>query len=127
MKFDFDLKTLTAFIVSLLLIIVQWATGVYQGGIDGVEYLGLAALLFGPAGLVALVNNTNWNPAAKAIAQHVSAVAIVVVQGIQGVYAGGINAEEWLGLALILVSTLAVYVVPGYSRSSGRVVTRAHG
>lgn len=118
MKFDLDLKTLTAFAVSLLLIVIQWATGVYQGGIDGFEYLGLAAILFGPAGFVALVNNTPWSPATKALAQHISAVAIVVVQGIQGVYAGGINTEEWLSLALVLVSTLAVYVVPG-KRLSG--------
>jgi hypothetical protein len=111
-RFDFDLKTLTAFVISLVLVLVQAIQGVYAGGIDGTEWLGIALVLFGPAGLVAAVNNTPWSPAMKALAQHVSAVGIVVTQGIVGVYSGGISHEEWLGIGLLLLSTLAVYVVP---------------
>lgn len=112
MRFDLDWKTVASFVVSLLLIVVQYFQGVYAGGIDGWEWLGLAAVLFGPAGLVALVNNTPVNPALKAVVQNVSAVVIVVVQGVQGVYAGGISTEEWYGLGLLLLSTVVVYFAP---------------
>lgn len=112
MKFDFDLKTLTSFVISIALVLIQYTQGVYAGGIDGMEWLGLLLVLFGPAGIVAAVNNTPWSPATKALAQHVSAVVIVLVQGVQGVYSGGITSVEWMGLALLLLSTLAVYVAP---------------
>lgn len=112
MRFDFDLKTLTALIISIALVLVQAVQGVYANGITGYEWLGIALIVLGPAGVVAAVNNTPWSPAAKALAQHVSAVIIVVVQGIQGVYSGGITSQEWLGIGLLLLSTLAVYVVP---------------
>lgn len=127
MRLDFDLKTLASFVVSLLLIVVQYVQGVYDGGVTGLEWLGLAAVLFGPAGLVAIVNNTPWSPATKALAQHVSAIVIVLVQGLVGVYNGGITDQEWFGLALLLVSTVAVYVVPGTTRTAGAVAVRRHG
>lgn len=112
MKFDLDWKTLTSFLLSLAIIVVQYIQGVYADGVSGAEWLGLAAVLFAPAGLVALVNNTPWSPAAKAIVQQVSAVVIVLVQGVQGVYAGGISNEEWMGLTLILLTSLPVYFAP---------------
>ena len=118
MKFDLDLKTLASFLVSLAIIVVQYVTGVYSDGISGEEWIGLVVLLFGPAGLVALVNNTPWSPATKAVVQHVCSVVIVVAQAVQGVYAHGLTTEEWLGVALVLLSSLAVYVVPG-KRLSG--------
>lgn len=105
-------KAVTSLVISLLLIIVQYVQGVYAGGIDGVEWLGLILVLFGPAGLVAALANTPLSPATKALVQHVSTVVIVVTQGIIGVYANGISQEEWLGIGLLLVSTLAVYFVP---------------
>lgn len=105
-------KALVSLLISVALIVVQWLTGVYAGGIDGVEWLGLAAILFGPAGLVLAFANTPFSPATKAIVQHVCAVGIVVVQGILHVYDHGISPVEWIGIAGILLSTLAVYVVP---------------
>jgi hypothetical protein len=115
MRLDFDYKTLTSLVVSVLLVAIQAIQGVYADGIDGYEWLGIALVIFGPAGLVAAVNNTPWSPATKALVQHVSAVVIVLVQGLQGVYSNGISNSEWLGLALLLLSTLAVYVAPGAS------------
>lgn len=112
MTFDLDWKTVTSFLISVLLVVVQAVQGVYAGGITGLEWLGIALVVFGPAGLVAASNNTPWSPATKALVQHVSAVAVVVVQGVIGVYANGISNEEWLGIGLLLLSTLAVYVVP---------------
>jgi hypothetical protein len=107
-----DLKALTSLVMGIAIVVIQALMGVYAGGISGWEWLGVAAIVFGPAGLVAAVNNTAYSPATKALVQHVSAIIIVLVQGIQGVYAKGITTEEWLGLGLILLTTLAVYVAP---------------
>lgn len=127
MRFDLDLKTGMSLLISVVLLVVQYVQGVYAGGIDGLEWLGLLAVLFGPAGLVALANNTPWSPATKAVIQHVASVVIVVVQGVQGVYANGINSEEWFGLALLLLSSLAVYVVPGTTLARRGVVRNQAG
>lgn len=119
MRLDFDLKTLASFVVSLLLVLVQYLNGVYDGGVNGLEWLGLGLVLFGPAGLVAAVNNTPWSPATKALAQAVSTVGVVVVQGVMDVYDGGVSTQEWLAVGLLLLSTLAVYVVPGTNLRRG--------
>lgn len=105
-------KAVTSLVISLLLVVIQYVQGVYAGGIDGVEWLGLLLVVFGPAGLVAALGNTAASPATKALVQHVSTVVIVITQGIVGVYANGISNQEWLGIGLLLVSTLAVYLVP---------------
>lgn len=105
-------KAITSLVISLVLIATQYIQGVYDGGINGVEWLGLLLVLFGPAGLVAGLANTPLSPATKALVQHVCAVVIVVTQGIIGVYSNGISSQEWLGIGLLLVSTLAVYLVP---------------
>jgi hypothetical protein len=129
MRFDFDLKTLYAFLLGLLTVVVQAVTDVYNGsgvaGIGGLaEWLGVAAIVFGPAGLVALVNNTPWSPSTKHIAAMVSTLIIVVVQGMQKVYDGGITGQEWLGIALLVLTTLGVYAVPAKTYSRGTPVVR---
>lgn len=105
-------KAVVSLLISLAIIVVQWASGAYDGGVSGYEWLGLAALLVGPAGLVAVFQNTPFSPATKALVQQVCAVAIVVVQATQKVYSGGISTVEWLGIAAVLLSSLAVYLVP---------------
>lgn len=120
MKFDLDLKTAVAFLIGLLLVVVQYVQGVYDGGVTGVEWLGLALVVFGPAGLVALANNTPWSPATKALVQQVCTVAVVVTQGLLGVYSGGVSQEEWFGLGLLLITNLAVYVTPAKPLSGVR-------
>lgn len=105
-------KAVTSLVISVLLVLVQYLQGVYAGGITGVEWLGLLLVVFGPAGLVASLANTDLSPATKALVQHVSTVVVVVTQGVLGVYANGISNEEWFGIGLLLLSTLAVYFVP---------------
>jgi len=40
------------------------------------------------------------------------------------VYDGGIDSKEWLGIGVILLTTLAVYLTPnaGYQRTSNRLL-----
>lgn len=117
---NYYLKAVVSLLVSLAVVLLQAFNDVYAGGVTGVEWLGLLAILLGPAGLVAALANTAFSPATKAMVQNVCAVAIVVVQGAIGVYAGGINTQEWIGIGLLLVSGLAVYVTP----NSGPRTTR---
>jgi hypothetical protein len=105
-------KAVVAFLISLALVLIQSVTDVYAGGITGYEWLGIAAILVGPAGLVAALGNSPFSPATKALVQQVCAVVIILVQGIQGVYNGGITTQEWLGIGILLLSSLAVYFVP---------------
>ena len=106
-------KAVVSLLISLAVIVVQWASGAYANGIVGLEeWLGLALLLLGPAGLVAAVANTNFSPATKALLQQVSSVAVVLVQALLDVYSGGFTNQEWIGIAALLLSSLAVYFVP---------------
>jgi hypothetical protein len=116
-------KAVTSLVISLLLIVIQYVQGVYAGGVDGVEWLGLIVVLFGPAGLVAWLGNSPLSPATKAVVQNVCSVVIVVVQGVIGVYADGISTDEWLGIGLLLLSSLAVYYVP--NKDQGVIERRA--
>lgn len=117
-------KAITSFLISVGIVVVQAVEGVYSNGITGYEWLGIAAVLFGPAGLVAAVANTPWSPASKLLVQHVCTVAIVVVQGMLNVYDGGINGTEWLGIGAALLAALGVYFVPngGSAAAPSRVV-----
>lgn len=108
-----DLKVIVSFLISILVVAIQAYNDVYAGGVSGLEWLGIAAILFGPAGLVAAVANTPLSPATKALAQQISATVVVLVQALAGVYADGISDQEWMGVALLLLSSLAVYVAPG--------------
>lgn len=121
-------KAVTSLVIGLAVVVVQYLQGVYVGGIDGVEWLGVLLVVFGPAGLVAALGNTAVSPATKAIVQHVSTVVVVVTQGVIGVYANGISNEEWLSIGLLLVSTLAVYLVPntGYVAPARVVAVQRH-
>lgn len=117
MSFDLDLKTLFAFFLGLGTVVVQAVSNVYTGagflGIGGFkEWLGVILVVFGPAGLVALVNNTPWSPATKHLVAMVSTLVVVVTQGIQKVYDNGITGQEWLGIALLVFASVSVYVAP---------------
>lgn len=124
--FGYYAKAVVSLLISLAIIVVQWASGAYDGGITGYEWLGLAALLAGPAGLVAALANTTFSPATKAVVQQVCAVVIVLVQATQGVYSGGISDVEWIGLAGVLLSSIAVYAVPNAGYALRTRVVGAH-
>lgn len=109
--FSYYAKAVVSLLISIAIIAVQWLSGAYDGGVNGYEWLGLLALLFGPAGLVAAFANTPFSPATKAIVQQVCSVVIILVQGTQQVYSGGITPVEWLGIGSVLLSSLAVYFV----------------
>lgn len=115
-------KAIVSLIISVFIVALQAFNDVYAGGVTGLEWLGVAAILLGPAGLVAAVSNSPLSPATKALAQNVSAVAIVVVQGVIGVYAGGITSQEWIVIGLLLLSTLAVYVTPNSGARANHAV-----
>ena len=105
-------KAVAAFVITVLLVVVQAVTGVYDGGITGAEWLGVAAIVLGPTGLVAALKNTPFSPATKALAFQVCAVAVVLIQGALDVYNGGFTTQELLGLGVLLLSNLLVYFVP---------------
>lgn len=105
-------KAVVAFLISVALVVVQAVSDVYAGGITGVEWLGIAAILFGPAGLVAALANTPFSPATKAVVQQVCAIAVLVIQAFIGVIGNGISNQEWLAIAVLLLSNLGVYFVP---------------
>lgn len=115
-------KAIVALLISIAIVVVQAVSGVYANGITGVEWLGIAATVLGPAGLVAAFANTPFSPATKAIVQHVCMVALVVIQGVIHIY-GHITVLGWLGIAATLLSTLAVYFVP----NSGAAVRSSQG
>jgi len=118
------LKAIVSFVMSVAIVSMQAVFDVYDGGITGYEWLGVAAIILGPAGLVAALANTPFSPATKAMVQMLAATALVVVQGMLKVYDGGIDSKEWLGIGVILLTTLAVYLTPnaGYQRTSNRLL-----
>lgn len=105
-------KAIVTFLVMLGLVVLQSVYGVYDGGITGYEWLGVAAVVLGPTGLVAALANTSFSPATKALVHQVAVVAIIVIQGVQDVYAGGISDKEWLGVGVLLLTNLMVYFMP---------------
>ncbi len=115
-------KAIVSLVISLAVVGLQAFNDVYAGGVTGLEWLGIAAIILGPAGLVLAFGNSPFSPATKAVVQNVCAVAIVVVQGAIGVYAGGITSQEWIGIGLLLLSSLAVYFAPNTGVRERRAV-----
>lgn len=125
MNFDLDLKTVASFALGVGLVVLQAFLGYYSNGLTVLGWLGVAVTILGPAGLVALVNNSPlFNPAMKAITQAVSATAVVFFQGVIGVYqkSGGVSTADWMVIAVTVLTTIAVYIAPGTKTASSPAV-----
>lgn len=124
MRFDLDRKTVSAFLLSAALVVLQAVLGYYDNGITLLGWLGIAATVLAPTGLVAVVDNTPFSPATKAWAQGICMVGLVFVQGVEGVYAkdGGISTGDWLMIAVAVLTAIGPYLArPGADTKSAAV------
>lgn len=131
MTFDLDVKTVTSFVLGIVLVVIQAVQNYYADGLSHpLTWVYILATILGPTALVALANNTTWSPATKALVQSACAVAIVFLQGIEGVYTrGGVSVYDWLTIAFTTLTAFGVYflgqskTVPAVTTGTGPAVT----